>query len=47
MLRTYARNLLEPAAKADQSAPLPAIGTLTVISQLPAPLYGRSMGSAW
>jgi len=44
MLRTFARNLLEAAAKADQSAQIPAIGTLTAISQLPTPVYGEVDG---
>lgn len=40
MLRDFARKLLDAAAKADQTAQIPAIGTLTVISQLPVYLYG-------
>lgn len=44
MLREFARQLLATAAKLDQTAQIPAIGTLTVISQLPWPLYGEVDG---
>jgi hypothetical protein len=44
MLRALSRQLLDAAVKAEQSAQLPTIGTLTEISQLATPIYGQVDG---
>jgi hypothetical protein len=44
MLRAFSRSLLDAAVKAEQSAQLPTIGTLTEISQLATPIYGQVDG---